>query len=163
MRITVHSKKHGIHEVLMDDDDYEKYKNYSFYVVRSKRSPNIYLRAHDPGNPYSFQMHRVIMCAPKGSLVDHINRNTLDNRKCNLRITNHLGNTHNSKKRPGTSLYRGVSWYKRNRKWTAQVSHNGKYKRLGYFHSELDAAKAYDAYVTENSWPNELNFPCQKF
>lgn len=39
----------------------------------------------------------------------------------------------------------GVYWFKQNKKWMAQISHNGKTLSMGYFISKVDAAKAYDA------------------
>jgi len=44
---------------------------------------------------------------------------------------------------PRKSNYVGVSWYKRTRKWAAQINFKGKRKHLGYFSSEIEAARAY--------------------
>jgi len=80
-----------------------------------------------------------------GQEVDHINGDKLDNRwPENLRVATRSQNTANSKPHTGTSRYKGVSWNKRDRRWKAQIRHNGKLLYLGYFTDQIEAAKAYD-------------------
>ncbi|WP_252233758.1 HNH endonuclease [Clostridium sp. ZS1] len=79
-------------------------------------------------------MHRFIMNPPSNKLIDHINGNKLDNRKCNLRIVNKSQNAMNSKKpKNNTSGVKGVYWDKRSKKWEASIQVNMKKKSLGYF------------------------------
>lgn len=87
-------------------------------------------------------MHREIICAPDGIQVDHSNLDRLDNRRENLRLTLHRGNSANRPKRSGkySSTFKGVHLDKRRGKWIVSV---GK-KFCGYFNSEIDAAKIYD-------------------
>ena len=76
--------------------------------------------------------------------IDHININPLDNRIENLRRVNQSQNSRNINKRKNcSSKYRGVSWYKRDNKWEANISINGKMKHLGYFTNEEEAAEVY--------------------
>ena len=83
--------------------------------------------------------------------VDHINHDKLDNRRGNLRLATHQQNKWNVPKqkhrdgRPTSSQYKGVSLFKRNGRWTASIKVNDKSVRLGYFDTEEDAARAYDA------------------
>jgi hypothetical protein len=93
------------------------------------------------------RMHREILNAPKGLLVDHRNNNSLDNRRANLRLANAFQNSCNkSKTRSQTSSkYIGVTFNKWHRKWEARISFQNKIIWLGYFDSEIDAALAYDA------------------
>ncbi|MFD1136733.1 HNH endonuclease [Paenibacillus urinalis] len=62
-------------------------------------------------------MHRVITNCPKGYVVDHINHNTLDNRKQNLRVTDTKGNQENRHRKDGTGVY----WMKRYKKWEVRL------------------------------------------
>ena len=76
--------------------------------------------------------------------VDHINRNSLDNRTRNLRWVTPAQNSQNQKPRKHSSRYRGVSWDRGTRKWRATIAVKGKAKYLGIFADEQDAALAYD-------------------
>jgi len=82
-------------------------------------------------------MHRLVLDAPVGACVDHVNRNRLDNRRHNLRLVSHAENMLNiGANRRSTSPYRGVSWNARLGKWVA--SFRGHH--LGVFEDELEAA-----------------------
>lgn len=90
-------------------------------------------------------LHRVIINPPAGYEIDHINRNGLDNRRENLRIVTHSDNMKNMRRHSDSkSQFKGVHLFKSTGKWQAQISNNGKRIHLGYFHSEIDAAKEYD-------------------
>jgi hypothetical protein len=91
-------------------------------------------------------MHRLIMNAPAGFIVDHGDGNGLNNTRSNLQIVTHSQNCCNRRKtsKPCTSKYKGVYWDKRERKWLACIYINGKRIYLGRFDDELQAAKAYD-------------------
>ncbi|KML36387.1 hypothetical protein VL14_21150 [Cytobacillus firmus] len=77
-------------------------------------------------------------------VVDHINHDTLDNRKMNLRIVPHSVNSLNRKceaKNNRSSGCLGVSWNTRKKKWCSNVTIKGKYKHLGYFDDLNKAAE----------------------
>jgi len=78
-----------------------------------------------------------------GGDVDHINHNTLDNRKSNLREITTSENTRNrkSKNTNNTSGYRNVCWDKQRDKWMVQLHLEGKNKRLGYFDDVHEAGE----------------------
>jgi hypothetical protein len=96
-------------------------------------------------------LHRAIINAPKGLYVDHINGDTLDNRRANLRIaTNSQNQANRIRLKSGTSSrYRGVTWNKASQKWQAGIKCNLKSTHLGLFESEEEAARAYDRAARE--------------
>ena len=95
-------------------------------------------------------MHRAILNAPKGLLVDHIDGNGLNNRKSNLRLCTFAQNAHNSRpRRNSSSRYKGVCWHKLKKKWTVSIYKGGKRTYLGYYDDEIEAALAYDRKAEE--------------
>ena len=93
-------------------------------------------------------MHRFIIGVEDSKVhVDHINHDTLDNRKSNLRLCTHVENMRNRKiQKGGSSKYKGVYKYSDNRvkPFTAQITFNYKNIYLGYFATEREAAIAYN-------------------
>lgn len=95
-------------------------------------------------------------------MVDHINRNGLDNRAANLRFIGHQGNKANSRAHNKTSQYIGVSrvaWSK-SRPYAVQAKVDGRVFYIGRFSEEVEAARCYDKYASERFGPLAvLNFP----
>ncbi len=90
-------------------------------------------------------MHRLITGAPDHLLVDHINRNGLNNTQKNLRPCTHTQNMHNQgPRRNSSSKYKGVQWHKGSKAFVAIITCDGKRYHLGSFKDEIEAAKAYD-------------------
>lgn len=86
------------------------------------------------------RLHRFIMHPPKGLQVDHINRNKLDNRRCNLRIvTNQQNHFNRPVNKNNTSGVTGVSYNKAAKKWACQISLNGRCKFSGLFDTKEEA------------------------
>lgn len=89
-------------------------------------------------------MHRLIAGQPDGLEVDHINGNTLDNRRENLRTATHQQNLENRARGANSNSstgVRGVHWDKRTKKFQAQIRAGGVTKYLGRF-TDLDEARA---------------------
>jgi hypothetical protein len=105
-------------------------------------------------------MHRQIMHARKGRIVDHIDGNGLNNCKCNLRFCNYGQNNCNRKAGGKSSQYKGVYFDKRRRKYYATVQYRGEQLEFGPFENEIDAARAYDRAALEYHGEFAyLNFP----
>jgi hypothetical protein len=85
-------------------------------------------------------MHRLITGATEHQVVDHINRNRLDNRRCNLRITDWTGNSRN--RAPGRTSYRGIR--QNGSFFRVRIRHEGISHLLKGFETAEDAALAYD-------------------
>jgi hypothetical protein len=101
-------------------------------------------------------MHRYIMGARRGQVVDHINGDGLDNRRSNLRFATASQNRMNSSKsrsQSTTSIYKGVYYEKggkRKKRWRGRIDIGGKKTHLGRFLTEAEAAKAYDNAAREH-------------
>jgi hypothetical protein len=120
------------------------------YVQRTIRPPG----SGRNGKKTSLSLHRFILDALPGEVVDHKNGDTLDNTRENLRRCTPRENTTNvtSSKNQKRGGFKGVSWNKNAGKWEAniaggEVRSNGKRKRvyLGLFTDPVAAARAYDA------------------
>jgi HNH endonuclease len=136
------NKKIIVAYALVDDDDYEWLMQWKWHFSSSYARRNIPL---PDGKQTQIQMHRVIIGAVKGDEVDHINRNRLDNRKCNLRKATRSQNNQNRTKLSNTlSKFKGVTWHKKHSKWYAQIVLNTKHIFLGLYENEVEAAQAYD-------------------
>lgn len=108
-----------------------------------------YARRNAPRQHYTrgpqIQMHRVIIGAKEGEEVDHINGNTLDNRRENLRICTHAENVRNRIKRTHTSsIYKGVHRRSDTGKWRAAIAVDARTVHLGTYTTEVEAAMAYN-------------------
>jgi len=143
---TITSKKFGEFVVLIDEDDREIVGKHTWHI----RSDHGDFRAGTSikvGGKYRTEtLHRYIMEVPKGMSVDHINGNTLDNRKSNLRICKHSENCKNQKKRVNgiSSLYKGVNFRKDIGKYQARISVDFKRLNIGAYAKEDTAARAYN-------------------
>lgn len=121
---------------IIDDEDFDLLNQYKWridahgYAVTGKK--NIF-------------MHRMIMRAKKGQIIDHINHDTLDNRKINLRFCVSVENSRNRQlNKNNSSGYKGVSLHKMCGKWQARIKLPNKRKSLGLFSDRVEAAKAYN-------------------
>lgn len=122
-----------------DKDDFGKLAKYRwcaspcgkvFYPARKKE-----------GNKYVF-MHQEIIGIKENFVIDHINNDTFDNRKINLRFVPRWFNLFNTRK-----VYNG--YYKKNKKFIARVKINNKSRRLGIFKNKNEAHEVSIKFITE--------------
>ena len=131
---------------IVDAEDYDRINQYQWYACKCKST--FYACRTEGGK--TIRMHREIMRAPKGLICDHINHNGLDNHRSNLRLCTHAQNCYNQQaSSSGTSIYKGVSWHKCRRKWSARIRCDRKFYNLGDYENEVEAAMVYDDKAVE--------------
>jgi hypothetical protein len=147
--LDIHSPTYGIFNCKIDKEDYDKVKNYIWCISKAwnketNKKPRFYVSCSNVNDTKKqILMHRWLMDAPKGKVVDHINHNEQDNRKSNLRVCYQYENSSNCKKYiSNTSGYKGVTWIEKHQKWMAYLMIRQKFKNLGYFTDIEDAHKA---------------------
>lgn len=133
MQFVINSKTHGKQTVYIDNEDSDLVlglgkwsltnNRAGFYALKNIKGKKVYL-------------HRLIAKTPDGLVTDHINGNTLDNRKNNLRACSHRANIRNSPKA------KGISWLPKRNKWLAQITVKRKNIFLGHFKTEKEALAA---------------------
>lgn len=120
---------------LVDNIDFEWLNQWKWYA--NKRGNHWYAQRNNCG--YVIQMHREILGLQKGDgkITDHVNCNSLNNRRCNLRLATKSENGFNR----GIKT-RGVCFYISIKKWRAVIWKNFQRIHLGYFKKKRDAIKA---------------------
>lgn len=167
----------GIHGVgkfaIVDDADFELLNQWKWHASKNKKVIYVRRGGYWGGKSRAIMMHRFILGLHKEKypLVDHIDRNPLNNRRSNLRL---CSNSENCKNRSGHGLsaYRGVQkrrqiYYTKGGekreyfRWCATVYVGGKNKQVGSFKTEIEAAIAYNKaalkYHGEFASQNKIN------
>jgi len=126
------------HVAIISEEDYERVKQHGWYIL--KKNGIIYCRAQIKNK--EVYLHRFILQVTQTKIqVDHIDGNGLNNQRNNLRLCNNSQNANNRKAR-GKSQYLGVSRWKN--KWQAYITIDGKWKYLGVYSTEEEAARAFN-------------------
>ncbi len=148
---------------IVDPQDFYRFNDFQWCAVKHKSLFHA-VRLINGSNDITriVSLHTEIMPPPKGLIVDHRNRDGLDNRRSNLRFATHSQNRCNTNRSKAgcSSQYRGVYWNKQKKHWRANLQFEGKWIWLGAFDSEIDAARAYD--VAARKYHGDfarLNFP----
>jgi hypothetical protein len=133
---------------LVDDADFKMLFEYRWYFNLG------YARGYKKTDKKRklIYMHRLLLNPKKALVVDHIDRNKLNNQRNNLRICTRVGNLMNSLKRKNnTSGFKGVHMNKKGGKsvWRARLKKDRKEIFIGYFENKKDAALAYNIKVKE--------------
>lgn len=141
---------HGALFAMVDDEDFENLSKYKWYISGGKPG-SLYVGKYKNKRSNSY-LHREILNAKRGQVVDHIDGNPLNNQKNNLRICSQKQNLWNSKKAINTtSKFKGVFFDKSRNKWQSKIMRNGKNLFIGRFDHEIDAAKAYNEQALKSS------------
>lgn len=139
---------------IIDDADIALVAESSWSASAAKQT--FYAKAKIKGRTYS--MHRIVLDAKPGEIVDHINGNGLDNRRANLRIVSASLNAANCRRRISRTGFRGVE--PSGALFVARYSLRGQRHKVGPFDSAEAAARAYDAAMLASHGSGvPLNFP----
>ena len=134
------------YEVVIDAADVGLIEGPAWRAVVRSGGKNVYASRFEWTNKARVYvlMHRLILGAPRGLHVDHIDGNGLNNRRSNLRIATVAQNQQNGRLRvDNASGVRGVHWDQSSRKWAVNIRAAGKRHYLGMFSEIDDAAAAY--------------------
>lgn len=139
------------YQTIVDDDDFQELSKFKWFAWKVTGG-NIYAARHIDKNKI-VKMQNYLMNPPAGRIVDHINGDSLDNRKENLRICTQAENNRNSRiRKDNKSGFKGVHLRKKidgSLVYTVMIGageENGKQKNayMGCYESARTAAKIYD-------------------
>lgn len=151
--VMYNSKQNESGRVIVDLEKIEEVKNHKWYLDKWG-----YANAKINGK-LVFMQNFIYGELQKGEIVDHIDRNPLNNKTENLRLSNKSTNAMNSKKsKNNTSGVVGVSYSKQNQRWRAYISYDGKRKDLGMYEAFEEAVKV----RLEAEKQHHKEFACQK-
>lgn len=155
---------------IVDDADWAAVSAHTWCATRPMRDQKIYARSIIAGK--SVSLHRFLMNPPDDMTVDHINGLSLDNRRANLRVCTQAQNACNivtGRKRGGGkhSTFKGVHLVSKRKggadpknPYYASITHGGKYRHIGVYKTQEEAARAYDKAARQHHGPfARLNFP----
>lgn len=120
--------------------------NAKFCPTWNKDTKSFYVNYHiinSLGKKSKRSLHRLIMNFPEKMIVDHINHDTLDNRRENLRVVNNSQSMQNVKgtRKDNKSGYKNVNWHKGMKKWRSRLIINGREFVIGYFDDVHEAGR----------------------
>jgi hypothetical protein len=134
---------------VVDDADFDWLNQWKWFALKSAQSDH-WCAARNTSRKSSkkrvLYMHRLIAGLEfgDGREVDHINLDSLDNCRSNLRVTDRTGNMRNRRRRrTNRSGFKGVSFFKRDGNWKSRIVVDGKEIWLGYFSTPEAAHAAY--------------------
>jgi hypothetical protein len=144
---------------LIDDQDASTVLPFRWYAVPASRPVGLFYARRNVGRAGLF-LHRALLNAAAGLVVDHINGDGLDNRRANLRVASHWQNALNSRQRVGAFGYRGVQRSDPSCRFKAVIYIKGRATYRGGFDTPEAAARAFDAMAREHYGEFAvLNFP----
>lgn len=144
--LEINSKKHGRLKFIIDIESYNIVKPYKWCIV--KWGNNYYAKTKI--NNKDIALHKIINNTPKGLITDHINRNSFDNRKSNLKTVTHKGNMQNRKVNKNNKTgYKYISQSQNGKSYYFTVTINGK-RFYSSFKTLKDTLKARELFFKNN-------------
>lgn len=145
---------------VIDAADYPLVQPFTWFAQRGRATWYAMARKQVNHQSKKLYLHRLILSAPSGSVVDHIDHDGLNDRRSNLRLCGHSENAAYSRPRAPRSGLKGVRRSRhRHGGWEARCRVDGREVFFGTFPTASDAARAYDAGVRELrgpfAWTNE--------
>ena len=154
--ILYNQKKEEVARAMIDLEDVDKIKSYRWGFAQG----------YAYNGKCKLYLHRLVMDCPDDMVVDHINHNTLDNRKCNLRVCTQKQNSMNMSKQKinCSSQYKNIYWNKQISRWVVQITVNGKKKHIGSYTNEIEASIEADrAMLLYQGLYANLNHPLENY
>lgn len=144
------------YEAIVDDDDYEWLMKFNWCAKKSQNG--VYARTRI-SKLKCIEMHTMLMGIRMGYMIDHRNRNGLDNRRENLRYCTNAQNLLNRPpQRNNTTGFKGVTFFKGG--YNAEICVNGTKHYIGRFQDPISAAVAYNEKALELepefAWLNQI-------
>jgi len=147
--IDVSTEKYPDKFAIVDDDAPKEVFKHKWFPRKSSNGKLYICRDRHIGMKSGKQvkervwLHRLVNQTPKDMDTDHINGDTLDNRRENLRTVTRTQNNYNvGLHSNNTSGHTGVIWNKNREKWEAQIQYKGKHIYLGRHKDKKDAIEA---------------------
>jgi len=132
---------------LVDDEDFDRLNQFKWCTLKNG---NVFYATRNiriNKKQITIYMQWDIL---NGKYIDHIDNNGLNNQRINLRFCTNSQNQMNKRKRKNTSsIYKGVYFNKRDKKWMSYINIKHKFIFIGYFNLESDAAKSYNQKAIE--------------
>ena len=141
---------------VVDDDIYEVAVQHRWWWRAQSDGHRGYVLSYGTYPP--IRLHHIVLRPGPGQVVDHINHDTLNNQRCNLRLATHSESNANRRMPRGRSRYRGV-WVQ-GKRFHASIRVRGVRYHLGSYRGKVEAARAYDRAAIASFGPFAvLNFP----
>lgn len=145
------------YRAVVDIEDYDNINQYVWCVSNDTTHKKVYARRVE--NKKYILMHRVILNASEGMVVDHINGDTLDNKRSNLRIVTYRENSINNLTPYGDAHFNKSF---NGKQWTARVRNGKKCVYLGLYYTKEEAQTVAMQYRIDNNILKHPNNPIEK-
>lgn len=145
---------------VVDDEDFERVAAHRWTLMRQALGHREHRYALTQIDHVTVYMHRLVIGAPAGIRVDHVDCDGLNNRRANLRLCDQSqnGGNHRAWGRPTASGFKGV--HRVRKKWRAEIMVRRERFNLGNYETPEEAARVYDAAARHHFGAfARLNFP----